>query len=910
MDKFSFLSNSNIAFIEAEYKKYLEDPNLVEIGWARFFEGFEFAKKDFDSEEGAPENVQKEFKVIQLINAYRVRGHLFTKTNPVRERRKYTPTLDIENFGLESKDLETAFQAGINCGLGVAKLKDIIFHLEKCYCQSIGVEFMYIRQPVKLDWLKARMHENDNLPTFTSDEKKHILHKLNQTVGFEQFLHSRFPGQKRFSLEGSESLIPALDALIRKSAKEGTEEIVVGMAHRGRLNVLANIFKKNYKDIFSEFDPKDYDDKSFDGDVKYHLGTTCDYEIDSNKKVKLTLSPNPSHLEAAGPIVQGLARAKIDQEFDGDDQKVMPVLIHGDAAIAGQGVVYEVTQMADLPGYRTGGTIHIVINNQVGFTTNYIDGRSSTYCTDVGKVTLSPVFHVNGDDPEALVHVIQIAVEFRNKYRKDVFIDLLSYRKYGHNEGDEPKFTQPTLYKAIAKHPNPRDIYKEQLVSEGTISEAEANEMQEQFKDVLAQNFDKSKEIKSATITAFLEKRWKKIKRSTAADFDTSPNTGVPLKKLKALAAKITEVPDGKKFFRKLEKILQDRVNMIKIDKLDWGMAELLAYATLLDEGKPVRFSGQDCERGTFSHRHSVVRLEDSEEEYVHLNNLSAKQAPFEIYNSLLSEYGVMGFEYGYSLYTPHTLTIWEAQFGDFVNGAQIVIDQFITSAEDKWRSMSGLVLLLPHGYEGMGPEHSSGRIERFLTQCGEFNMQVVNCTTPANFFHVLRRQLERNIRKPLIVFTPKSLLRHPKCVSSLNDLAKGKFMEIIDDEKAKAANVSRVVLCQGKIYYDLLAKKEADKIDEVALVRIEQMYPLPEKQIERLVARYKNAEEFIWVQEEPRNMGAASYMNMNLNVPNLRCISRPASASPASGSPKRAEKRQNEIIEKTFSGIGKKVLA
>ena len=909
MDNFSYLSNSSIAYIEEEYTKYQQDPNSVDSGWARFFEGFQFARKNYDSDEDVPENMHKEFKVIQLINAYRVRGHLFTRTNPVRERRKYSPNLDYANFGLEESDLETVFQAGVDCGLGPAKLKDIITHLEICYCQSIGVEFMYIRKPEKIQWLKERMHENANLPNFNKDKKKNILDHLIKAVGFEQFLHSRFPGQKRFSLEGSESLIPALEALIEKCSQEGTEEIVMGMAHRGRLNVLANIFQKTYKEIFSEFESKDYADDSFDGDVKYHLGYTHERKVGS-KKVFLTLSPNPSHLEAADPIVQGLSRAKIDQEFDGDDLKVIPVLIHGDAAIAGQGIVYEVIQMADLDGYRTGGTIHIVINNQVGFTTNYNDGRSSTYCTDVGKVTLSPVFHVNGDDPEALVHVMEMAVEYRNRYRKDVFIDLLSYRKYGHNEGDEPKFTQPTLYKVIANHPNPRDIYINQLVQEGSFSEDEAKAMQDSFKDLLAVDFDKSKEIKDANITAFLSKQWQGIKKSEAKDFDKSPATGVNARKIKSLASKLTLVPEGKKFFRKLERILKDRDKMVQEDSLDWGMAELLAYASILDEGKHIRFSGQDVERGTFSHRHAIVKIEDSEEEYVHLKNISPKQGEFDIYNSLLSEYGVMGFEYGYSLYTPHTLTIWEAQFGDFVNGAQIIIDQFISSAEDKWRSMSGLVLLLPHGYEGMGPEHSSARMERFLTQCAQYNMQVANCSTPANFFHILRRQLQRDIRKPLVIFTPKSLLRHPKCRSSISELSKGGFQELIDDASANAKTVSRVVFCSGKIYYELLAKKEEENVEEIALVRVEQLYPLPQKQIEKIVSKYKNADDFVWVQEEPRNMGAAAYMTMNIELPNFRVISRKASASPASGSSMRSEIRQKEIIEATFSNIGSKVRA
>ena len=910
MDKYSYLSNTNVAYLEEQYKSYLKDPESVEFGWQKFFEGYEFARKDFDGSDDIPEAMHKEFKVLQLINGYRSRGHLFTKTNPVRERRQYTPSLDIANFGLEEGDMDTIFEAGTDCGIGPSSLRDIIAHLEKCYCQSIGVEYMYMRNPEVLEWFINRLHENHNQPKFNADEKKHILYKLVQAVGFEQFLHTRFPGQKRFSLEGSESLIPALDAIIRKAARDGTEEVVMGMAHRGRLNVLANIFQKTYKDIFSEFEPKDYDDDTLDGDVKYHLGHTCEYEVEGGKKVNLTLSPNPSHLEAVDPVVEGISRAFIDQQYNGELDKVLPILIHGDAAIAGQGVVYEVIQMASLEGYKTGGTIHIVINNQVGFTTNYIDARSSTYCTDVGKVTLSPVFHVNGDDPEALVHTLQIALDYRNKYHKDVFIDLLSYRKYGHNEGDEPKFTQPLLYKAIAKHPNPRDIYFSQLVDEGILDDTDGKKMQDEFKSLLEVKFDESKAVKKADIDPFLEDEWKKINRSVPADFDSSPSTGISVKKLKSYGERLTLTPKGEKFFRKLQRILDDRKKMIETDSVDWGMAEMLAYASLLDEGHPIRFSGQDSERGTFSHRHAIVKFEDSTEEYVHLKNISSKQGAFNIFNSHLSEYAVLGFEYGYSLATPNTLTIWEAQFGDFVNGAQIVIDQFISSAEDKWRSLSGLVMLLPHGYEGMGPEHSSARLERFLTQCAEYNMQVVNCTTPANFFHVLRRQLKRNIRKPLIVFTPKSLLRHPKCVSTTSELIKGKFIEVIDDDRADTKKVKRLVFCSGKVYYDLLAKKEKENISEVALVRIEQLYPLPQKQLDSIISKYKSVNDIYWVQEEPRNMGALPYIMLNLNIDGLKTISRPASASPASGSPTRAENRQIEIINSVFKGFGKKILA
>lgn len=905
MDRLSFLSNSSPEFLESQYQSFLNDPSSVQESWIQFFDGFEFARKNYDSDGEIPENVQKEFKVLQLINGYRQRGHLFTHTNPVRDRRQYNPTLDIGNFGLDTSDLETVFQAGTDVNLGAAKLKDIISHLEIVYCQSIGVEFMYMRSPEKIQWMRNRLHTNSNLPTYSKEQKHRIFDKLNEASGFESFLHTKFTGQKRFSIEGSESLIPGLDMLISHGAELGIEEVVVGMAHRGRLNVLANIFHKDFAEIMSEFEGKDYDDALFDGDVKYHLGFTSTYETEG-KKVAMTLCPNPSHLEAVGPVAAGITRAKIDTEHDGDNSKVLPVIIHGDAAVAGQGVVYEVIQMAQLGAYQTGGTIHIVINNQVGFTTNYLDARSSTYCTDVAKVTLCPVFHINGDDTEALVHTMQIALDFRQRYKQDVFIDLLSYRKYGHNEGDEPKFTQPTLYKLIAKHANPREIYLEQLLKEGAITEEEAKKKAVVFKELLEQRREVAKKKKSAAIPLFLEEKTKDFHRATEEDFLTSPPTKVSIKKLKMIASALTNTPEDKKLFRKMDRILGDRAKMIENNSLDWGMAELLAYGSLVEEGHPVRMSGQDVERGTFSHRHAVVTLEDSAEQYCHLENVSSRQARFEIYNSHLSEYAVMGFEYGYSLIVPHGLTIWEAQFGDFVNGAQIIIDQYISSAEDKWNLMSGLTLLLPHGYEGMGPEHSSGRMERFLTLSAEYNMVVMNCTTPANLFHALRRQVKWNFRKPLVIFTPKSLLRHPKCVSTLEDLSKRNFQEVIDDSMVKASDVDVVAFCQGKIYYELLSERETNGLKNIALVRIEQLYPLPEKQLDTILKKYKTAKKHLWVQEEPENMGAWTHMLRTYRSVQLECVSRPASASPASGSPVRSNKRQRNIIDTVFAHAGK----
>ena len=899
MDKYSFLGAVHSNMIEMMYDQYIQNPDSVDEGWRSFFQGFDFAKEVYSEDDEVPETFKKEFRVINLINAYRTRGHLFTKTNPVRERRKYTPSLAIEHFDLEEADLEIVFQAGSTIGIGPATLQEIITHLEQVYCQSIGVEYMYIRKPEEVEWIKNRLHQNNNTPTFNVDQKKHILHKLNQAVAFENFLHTKYVGQKRFSLEGAESLIPALDALIERGADLGVEEYVMGMAHRGRLNVLANIFNKTYKDIFTEFEGKEYEDALFDGDVKYHLGFTSEQACDNGKKVKMSLSPNPSHLEAVDPVVEGISRAKIDEKYAGNNKKLVPILIHGDAALAGQGVVYEVVQMAQLDGYKTGGTIHVAINNQIGFTTNYLDARSSTYCTDVAKVTLSPVFHVNGDDVEAVVHAMQIATEYRQKFGKDVFIDLLCYRKYGHNEGDEPRFTQPLLYKAISKHKNPREIYNQKLMSEGVVEANIAKEMEAEFKLLLQDRFDESKEVEKAFITPFMEQEWEGFQKAQSEDFDISPETGVAKDDLLAVAEKLYNIPEEKQLFKKSQRLLSDRKKMVEdTDKLDWAMGELLAYGTLLQEGHPVRISGQDVERGTFSHRHAVLKSEESEQEICPLNSVS-DVAKFTAFNSLLSEYGVLGFDYGYAMAMPNSLTIWEAQFGDFSNGAQIMLDQFISAAEDKWKMMNGLVMLLPHGYEGQGAEHSSARMERYLQLCAQNNMQMVNCTTPANFFHVLRRQLKRNFRKPLVVFTPKSLLRHPQCVSSIQDFTTGRFQEIIDDT-VEASSVKKFVLCSGKLYYELLQERKENNRNDVAIVRMEQLYPLPTKQINTVIEKY-NPEQLIWAQEEPENMGAWSHILRNLRHLPFEVVARSESAATASGSSKRSAKRQKTIIEQVF---------
>ncbi|MDB0011286.1 2-oxoglutarate dehydrogenase E1 component [Crocinitomicaceae bacterium] len=900
MDKVTYVGNADVTAIDHLYKAYQQDPESVDIGWKKFFEGFDFARTNYEEGGEVPESFQKEFKVINLITGYRTRGHLFTKTNPVRDRRQYSPTLALENFGLDNGDLDTVFQAGNEVGVGAATLKDIIAHLEETYCESIGIEYIYIREPERLNWLIEKI-ELKNRPKYNAARKIEIYKKLNQATNFESYLGKKFVGQKRFSIEGGEALIPALDTLINKGSDLGVEYFTMGMAHRGRLNTLINIFEKRPKDIFSEFEGKEFDiSHTFDGDVKYHQGYTSNVELKNGKKVGLTLSPNPSHLEAVDPVVLGISRAKIDNIFK-DEKKICPVMIHGDAAIAGQGVVYEVIQMAQLDGYRAGGTVHIVVNNQVGFTTNYLDARSSTYCTDVAKTTLCPVFHVNGDDIEAVVQTMEIAMEYRQRFNEDVFIDLLCYRKYGHNEGDEPKFTQPNLYSLIAKHPNPKEIYFEQLEAEGVITKEQAKELETQFNNYLDEEYEISRKNDKALVYDFLSSTWKGFRHSTIEDFKNSPETGISKKKLLELGEKLATLPEGKKYFRKIAKIFNDRMNAIKEDKLDWGSAEMLAYATLLDEGHPVRISGQDVERGTFSHRHAVVKTEDTEEEIITLNLLNDKQAEFSIYNSLLSEYGVLGFEYGYSLATPQGLTIWEAQFGDFFNGAQIMIDQFITAGEDKWATQSGLVMLLPHGYEGQGAEHSSARLERFLVQCADENIQVVNTSTPANHFHVLRRQLKREFRKPLVVFSPKMLLRHPEAVSTLDEMASGSFQEVLDDQVANIANVDTVVFCSGKFFYEMNAKAKEMGVENMAFVRVEQLYPFPQNQIDAILAKYKNAKNILWAQEEPANMGAWTYFAMQLRHLPIVGICRHASAASAEGSSQLHKKRLNILFDDLF---------
>ena len=905
MDKYSFLGSVHISFYDKIYNQYLEDPDSIDPSWRSFFQGYEFANEPYNIlNQDLPITISKEFQVISLIDDFRKRGHLFTKTNPVRDRRDYLPKLDIKNFNLSTDDLDTVFQAGNEVGLGPTSLSNILTHLQTVYCQSIGIEYVYIREPKEFEWIKQFIHQNNNQPSFTNDKKIEILKQLNSVVSFEKFLHKKYVGQKRFSIEGAESLIPALEHAISNGVNLGIKEFIFGMAHRGRLSVLANIFNKPYARLFNEFDGVIYEDDEFDGDVKYHLGYNYKRKISNSDSIEISLAPNPSHLETVGPVVQGISRSKIDKKYNGDNSKLLPILIHGDAAIAGQGVVYEVIQMAQLSGYNTGGTIHIIINNQVGFTTNYLDARSSTYCTDVAKTTLCPVLHVNGDDVEAVIHTINFALSYRQTFQKDVFIDLLCYRKYGHNEGDEPKFTQPNLYKLIEKHKNPKEIYAEKLVVENVIKSHSLEKIEKEFLEILNSEFNKAKEKKKTIIKSIVGDNWLGLNKAKPADFLLEVDTSFDKKLLIELGKKICTLPKDHSFYKKTKKLFLDRLKMLEDgDQVDWGMAELLAYASLLHDGIPVRISGQDVERGTFSHRHAIIKSENSETKINIFNALKNPESNLKIFNSFLSEYAVLGFEYGYAAAKPHGLTIWEAQFGDFCNGAQIIIDQYLSSAEEKWNLQNGLVIYLPHGYEGQGAEHSSARMERFLQLCAQNNMQIVNCTTPANLFHMLRRQMKRSFRKPLILFSPKSLLRHPRCTSSLEELSNGSFSEVIDDQQVAKNKVKTLVFTSGKIYYELDAKRIEINNQDIAIIRIEQLYPFPNRNLETIISKYKNVNKYIWVQEEPKNMGPWFHVMDHFRLVKLKIelISRDESASPASGSSKRYLERQQRIINTVF---------
>ncbi|MDH3650571.1 MAG: 2-oxoglutarate dehydrogenase E1 component, partial [Saprospiraceae bacterium] len=825
-------------------------------------------------------------------------------------RKDRAPHLDLSDYNLTDNDLDHPFEASKEIGLENGTLRDIIEKLQTVYIGNIGFEFTHIKDKERRMWLRDRI-ENRNLKDdfgIPVDKKKRILAKLNGAVVFEQFLHTKYLAQKRFSLEGGETTIPALDAMINLSVDMGVEEVVIGMAHRGRLNVLANIMNKTYEQIFNEFEGTAVPDLAFgDGDVKYHLGFSSQIVTSNGKKIHLKLVPNPSHLESVDPIVQGFARAKADILYDGEYDKILPVLIHGDAAIAGQGIVYETAQMSQLKGYYTGGTVHFVINNQIGFTTDFDDARTSTYSTGVANMIQAPVFHVNGDDPEAVIYATELAIEYRQRFNTDVFVDMVCYRKHGHNEGDDPKFTQPRMYEIISSHPNPREIYSHELSARGDVDKALGKEMEKEFWEELQRRLDMVKEKPLPYEYQEPEQAWRKLKKKTSyEDFVESPKTGITKKKAVQIIENLLTVPEGFNTLRGVDRLLKGKNMLWKDGKLDWAMAELMAYGSILLEGKDVRMSGQDVKRGTFSHRHATFFDAKTYEEFNRLAHLEKKQGKFLIYNSLLSEFGVLGFEYGYSLATPESLVVWEAQFGDFYNGAQVILDQYITAAESKWQRMSGLVMLLPHGYEGQGPEHSSARMERFLQSAAEFNITVANLTNPANFFHLLRRQLARPFRKPLIVMSPKSLLRHPACVATIDEFTTGsRFQEVYDDvdvtTEAEVKNIKKVLFCSGKIYYDLVEARKNRKLADVAIVRLEQLYPFPLDQMELISEKYAHARKY-WVQEEPSNMGAWQYFWSFYRNTDIDLIARKSSASTATGYKKVHEEQQQSIIDQAFT--------
>lgn len=937
MDKYSFLNAANTQFFADLYDQYLENPDSVEASWRAFFQGFDFARESYGDDffqESVPQEVstvtapvassvastpqaapvpvsgkvEKELQVLNLIKAYQRQGHLLAQIDPLKERKAPQVSLSLEKFGLSQADLSTVFDAAKEIHLAPSPLSVILKKLEDTFTKSIAIEFEHLDNEKEKKWFQEKIYSGDYTTEFSKEQKKRILEKLAESTTLENFFHNKYVGQKRFSLEGNEAVIPALDALIEAAADQrGVKEVVIGMAHRGRLNVLINILGKNLQDVFSEFDGKDYLDPEFDGDVKYHLGLTTHRTTAKGNEVLLNLAPNPSHLETVSAVLQGITRAKQDLHYADNPSQVLPIVMHGDAAVSGQGIVYEVMQMERLRGYTTSGTVHIVINNQIGFTTNPSDSRSTTYCTDVAKGFQAPVLHVNSDDTEAVVRAMLLAMEYRMAFGHDVFIDVIGYRKYGHNEGDEPRFTQPALYKIIGGHNNPTVIYTESLVKQGVITPQEIEAYQETFRNHLDTELEASRLKEFTIITPIMQNEWKGLEHiASQQDMLLKISTAYEREKLDALAQLITTLPEDKKFINKITKIIKERHNLyFEQNKVDWGMAEHLAFATLLSEGHDVRLSGEDVGRGTFSHRHAVVKEEESEESIIPLSRIKEQGGgTFHVYNSLLSEYGVLGFEYGYALTAPQTLTIWEAQFGDFANGAQIMIDQYICCGEDKWKNQSGLVMLLPHGYEGQGAEHSSARLERYLQLCATQNMYVTNCTTPANLFHLLRRQLKAPFRKPLVAMSPKSLLRHPLVISSVEELTQGYFQEVLDDSQVNPEEVRTLTFCSGRFYYDLLAERERLGRKDVALVRIEQLFPLPIEELKLIIARYPNVTDYVWAQEEPKNMGAYGYMLMNFDIVKWRLAAANAYSAPAPGSPMRHKARHQEAIDKVFLAI------
>ena len=947
--KTSFLSGINSEFINQFYSDYLNDPNSLPNSWIKFFDGLSEDEKlildDLNGPSWSPEKkIQKSksylidneknkevnedlnlnsvkeaskdsVRAIMLIRAYRIRGHLIANLDPLSiQKKEEHPELKPETYGFNKKDYKRKIFLDGVLGLQYADLNQILDILKRTYCSAIGYEFMHMGDPEEKAWIRNRIEGPEKDIVFTQNGKKAILNKIIQAEGFEKYLHVKFVGTKRFGLDGGESLIPALEQIIKRGGNLGAKEIKIGMPHRGRLNVLANVMGKPFRAIFSEFFGKSVNaSKDFEGDVKYHLGASSNREFDGNS-VHISLTDNPSHLEAVNPVVLGQVRAKQFFHKDRDRKKVIPVLMHGDAAFAGQGIVAECFAMSGLPGHNIGGTIHIIVNNQIGFTTAPRFARSSPYPSDVAKIAQAPIFHVNGDDPEAVVHCAKIATEYRQKFNRDVVIDMVCYRRFGHNEGDEPSFTQPIMYRKIKSHPTTLTLYGKRLSAEGLTSDEKLQKEKVEFKQYLEKEFDISKSYKSEL--KWFDGAWSRFKPGLGKD--KKGVSGVEKGKLEKIGKKIFTIPTNFNAHKTLKRVFELRKEMLNAGKLDWSSAESLAIGSLLTEGFSVRLSGQDSGRGTFSQRHAILRNQENHDRYIPVNNIEKGQMKFEVIDSLLSELAVLGFEFGYSLSEPETLVLWEAQFGDFANGGQVIIDQFITSSESKWGRASGLVLLLPHGYEGQGPEHSSARLERFLQLCAGENIQVVNCTTPSNYFHVLRRQMHREFRKPLIIMTPKSLLRHKRCISNISEFtSRSSFHRVLEDDAYKKENklitlkkdskIEKVIMCSGKIYYDLVEAREKNKKDKVIFVRLEQLYPFPAKTLANILKRYKNA-EFIWCQEEPKNMGAwntvRNYIERTLEIINIKDINvkyvgRKASSSTATGNANKHLAQQKEILEK-----------
>jgi len=901
MSSTSFAGRWNLAAIESAYERWRHDPASVDESWRLFFEGFELgsSRHTVPTEEAGAQS-----SIIRLINAHRDLGHFLSRLDPLSDPPTSIPLLELSEFGLNESDLDKTFDTRHFLGMQRATLRELLKALRETYCRTIGVEYLHIQDTNIRRWLQERMEPCRNQPRYSRRRKLGILMGLHFAELFERFLHTSYVGQKRFSLEGSETVIPLLDTLVEKAADSGVKEIVLGMAHRGRLNVLANILHKPFAEIFSEFDDNFLpQSRAGDGDVKYHLGFSCNRTSVRGNPIHVSLTPNPSHLEAVDPVVQGRTRAK--QQRFGDTERTMglPVLLHGDAAFAGQGVVAETLNLSQLDGFRTGGTVHIIINNQIGFTTSPSDARSTTYCTDVAKMIQVPIFHVNAEDPEAAAFVTELSLEFRQTFHKDVVIDMYCYRRHGHNEGDEPSFTQPLMYAKIKDRPSLSEVYTEQLILRGDLTADEHEALVHEFQAKLEAAKEEVKcESRVAPGMRGFAGRWKGLQPA----YSHAPvQTGVPRETLQTITVAMTRVPDGFVVHPKIARQLAKKLHDLEAgEPVDWAFAESLAFGSLLVEGTSVRLSGQDSQRGTFSQRHAVLFDINTGEKCYPLNNLDPGQAPFFIYDSLLSEAAVLGFEFGYSLDSPYALVLWEAQFGDFANGAQPIIDQFIVCSQSKWQRDSGLVLLLPHGYEGQGPEHSSARLERFLQMCAEDNIQVVNPTTPAQYFHLLRRQMHRDFRKPLIVMTPKSLLRHKLAVSPIAEFSTGRFEEILDDSPAEEARVRRLVLCSGKIYYDLLEKRDPED-RRVAVIRLEQFYPLAVDLLQRTLRRYRQAKEVVWVQEESLNMGGWYFMEARLRALgyDAKYVGRDASASPATGSRRIHLREQEEIVSAALTG-------